>query len=223
MILLSGGMGTRMKLNIPKQFLQIGGKPMIVHLLERVESLEEIEEIIIPSPLDYMEKTEEIILHHRFAKPIRVIEGGLSRQESVYRGLKVVSSDGVIIHEAVRPFVLTHEIRKLVQCEEPNVTYGFDLPFTVLEGTDRIEKNLERDRLINIQLPQKFDTRKLLLAHEWAAADGIHFTEDTSLYFHYHQEPIKVLRGTEYNIKITRPIDHKLGEIIYRDYVLGGE
>ncbi|GGE17720.1 hypothetical protein GCM10011571_19340 [Marinithermofilum abyssi] len=128
-----------------------------------------------------------------------------------------------MIHEAVRPFVLREEFERLIHCDEPNATYGLDVPFTVLEGEESIERNLDRDRLIDIQLPQKLDAKKLLAAHQLAAADGTRFTEDVSLYFHYNHERIRVLRGTEYNIKITRPIDQKIGEIIYKDYILGGE
>lgn len=71
MILLSGGIGTRMRVSTPKQFLQIGGKPMIVHILERVEQIEEIQEIIIPSPRGFIEKTEEIIQRNQFTNPFK--------------------------------------------------------------------------------------------------------------------------------------------------------
>ncbi|MFD1394963.1 2-C-methyl-D-erythritol 4-phosphate cytidylyltransferase [Kroppenstedtia eburnea] len=223
MILLSGGIGTRMRVSTPKQFLQIGGKPMIVHILERVEQIEEIQEIIIPSPRGFIEKTEEIIQRNQFTKPIQVIEGGQTRQESTFKALKQVTSPSVIIHEAVRPFILKEEIERLIHSEADHATYGFEIPFTVLEGKEYVEKNLDRDRLINIQLPQKFSTEKLRSAHERAAAEGEIFTEDVSLLFHYQKERVQVLQGTEYNIKITRPIDQKIGEIIYKDYILGGE
>lgn len=223
MVLLSGGIGTRMKMSIPKQFLLIGGKPMIVHVLEKVEAISEIEEIIIPSPQEYIDKTEDIIRNHQFSKRTKVIVGGATRQESTYKALKHVQSESVIIHEAVRPFVLREEYEMLIHNEEKNATYGLDIPFTVLEGGEYIEKNLDRNRLINIQLPQKFDTQKLLSAHEQAIADKKTFTEDVSLYFYYNNQKIKVLEGTEYNIKVTKPIDQKIGEIIYRDYILGEE
>ncbi len=223
MILLSGGIGARMKASVPKQFLPIGGKPIIVHVLDKLENIKEISEIVVPSPRNYMEQTKEIIRNYQFSKPIQVIEGGKTRQESVYKALRCVTRENVLIHESVRPFVTKEEFERLIQTEERNATYGMDIPFTVLEGGEYIEKNLDRSRLINIQLPQKFDTAKLLAAHEQAIKDGKTFTEDVSLYFHYNGERIKVLRGTEYNIKITRPIDQAIGEIIYKEYILGGE
>lgn len=223
MILLAGGIGTRMKASVPKQFLPIGGKPIIVHVLDKLENIEEICEVVVPSPKDYIEQTMEIIRNYHFSKPVQVIEGGKTRQESVYKALKCVTQKSVLIHESVRPFVKKEEFEQLIHTWEKNATYGMDIPFTVLEGGDYIEKNLDRSRLINIQLPQKFDRKKLLAAHEQAAKDGKIFTEDVSLLFHYTRERIRVLRGTEYNIKITRPIDQALGEIIYKEYILGGE
>ncbi|WP_245595292.1 IspD/TarI family cytidylyltransferase [Fictibacillus gelatini] len=223
MVLLAGGVGKRMKMNVPKQLLTIGGKPIIAHVLEKIEMIDEIAEVIIPSPENYIEETIMTINDHQFSKPFQVIEGGSSRQESTYKALQHVQHEHVIIHEAVRPFVSKEEFIHLIHCEEENAIYGLDIPFTVLEGKEYIEGNLERDRLVNIQLPQKFNTEKLLAAHEKAHHEMNEFTEDASLYFHYYGENIKVLEGTEYNIKITKPIDRKVAEIIYKDYVLGRE
>ncbi|WP_054948785.1 IspD/TarI family cytidylyltransferase [Numidum massiliense] len=220
-ILLSGGIGTRMKMNVPKQFLLLGGKPTIVHVLEKLETIEQISEIIIPSPENHLFETKRIIKSYQFTKPIKVIEGGGTRQESTYFALKHVTNDTVVVHEAVRPFVTKDEFMKLINCPDENATYGLDIPFTVLEGSAYIEKNLERDKLINIQLPQKFNAKAFLAAHEQARAEGEHFTEDASLFFKYNGGKIKVLEGTEYNIKITKPLDRKIAEIIYSDFVLG--
>jgi len=219
-ILLSGGVGKRMQLDIPKQFLLIGGKPILVHALEKIDVIEEIKEIIIPSPKEYIEKTEEIIFHYGFATPIYCIEGGETRQESVYKGLQKTRFENVIIHEAVRPFVTVEEFKNLLHEDAENAIYGKDIPFTVLEGTKYIENNLQRERLINVQLPQKFNKKKLLYAHECASEEGLNFTEDASLFFHYFHSNIKVLTGSDYNIKITKPIDRKIAEIIYKEYIL---
>ena len=223
MILLSGGIGQRMKLNIPKQFLHIAGKPMIVHVLERVDKVDEIGEIIIPTPANFIETTEEIIRTHRLEKPIKVVSGGKTRQESTYIGLKHCQYDRVLIHEAVRPFVKREEFLALIHNGDRNAIFGLDIPFTVLQGGEFITGILQRDQLINIQLPQIFDRQLLLEAHQMAEEENAEFTEDASLLFYYKNTPIRVLRGTEYNIKITKPIDRKLAEIIYKEYILGEE
>ncbi|WP_240795365.1 IspD/TarI family cytidylyltransferase [Aquibacillus halophilus] len=222
-ILLSGGIGARMKLATPKQFLLVGGKPILVHVLERIDTIKEIKEIIIPSPKEFIEKTEEIISNFGFSTTIHCIEGGATRQESAYKGLLEASNEQTVIHEAVRPFVTREEFVELIQNPDEAAIFGLDIPFTVLGGNDYIEENLERNYLINVQLPQKFPTAKLLIAHQHAELNGLSFTEDASLYFDFHKSKVKVLKGSEYNFKITNPIDRKLAEIIYTEYILGGD
>ncbi|WP_233711158.1 IspD/TarI family cytidylyltransferase [Lederbergia citrisecunda] len=220
LILLSGGIGKRMQLNIPKQFLLLAGKPIFIHVLEKVDSIEEIKEIIIPCPKEFIEKTQAIINDYGFSTPISCIEGGRSRQESVYKGLLEALLDHVIIHEAVRPFASREEFKLLIQEKNESAIYGLDIPFTVLEGKSFIERNLERDRLVNAQLPHKFQRKKLLYAHECAREDKLEFTEDASLLFHYFKSEIKILKGSEYNIKITKPIDRKIAEAVYKESIL---
>lgn len=219
-ILLSGGIGKRMQLTIPKQFLLLAGKPIFIHVLEKVDVIKEIKEIIIPCPTEYIAKTQEIINDYGFTTPIFCIEGGKTRQESVFKSLLKATYDDTIIHEAVRPFVTYEGYKALINSGNESVIYGLDIPFTVLKGKTVVEGNLERDQLINVQLPHKFNTKKLLYAHECAINDELEFTEDASLYFHYYHANILILKGSEYNIKITKPIDRKIAEAIYKESVL---
>ncbi|WP_188454988.1 IspD/TarI family cytidylyltransferase [Virgibacillus oceani] len=220
LILLSGGIGKRMQVNIPKQFLLLSGKPIFIHVLEKVDSIKEIKEIIIPCPKEFISKTLSIINDYGFSTPIHCVEGGETRQESVYKGLLETSYERVIIHEAVRPFVTKEEYKQLIQTKNESVIYGLDIPFTVLKGSTYVEGNLERNKLVNVQLPHKFNKKKLLYAHECARDDNMEFTEDASLYFHYYQSDILILKGSEYNIKITKPIDRKIAEAIYKESIL---
>ena len=97
-----------------------------------------------------------------------------------------------------------------------------DIPFTVSVRTgDRITGLLERDRLVNIQLPQKFKRTPLLAAYEQAERDGLVFTEDTSLLYYYSRTPVKVLEGTPNNVKVTNFLDLAAGEMIYKEYIVG--
>lgn len=219
-ILLSGGIGKRMQLNIPKQFLLLAGKPLFIHVLEKVDSIPEIKEIIIPCPKAFIEKTESIIADYGFVTPISCIEGGETRQESVYKGLQKANLNHVIIHEAVRPFVSRDDFYTLINEPNESAIFGLDIPFTVLKGREVVEGNLKRDQLINVQLPHKFNKNKLLYAHLCAKGDNLEFTEDASLYFHYFQTDIKILKGNENNIKITKPIDRVIAEAIYKEFVL---
>ncbi|MGM8366154.1 IspD/TarI family cytidylyltransferase [Virgibacillus sp. W0181] len=219
-ILLSGGVGKRMQLDIPKQFLLLAGKPIFIHVLEKLDTIQEIKEVIILCPDKFIVQTESIIQNYGFSTPIICIEGGESRQESVYKGLGKAVHEQVIIHEAVRPFVSVEELKELIYCTNESAIFGSDIPFTVLQGKNVVEGNLKRDRLINVQLPHKYNRKKLLYAHACARDEELSFTEDASLYFHYYKTEITVLKGSEYNIKITKPIDRKIAEAIYKESIV---
>ena len=221
MIVLAGGVGKRIGRPFPKQFLLLGGKPLIIHVLEKARAIPEIERVVITCPEAHLEATRELIANHGLGAKFACIVGGTSRQESVYLGLQALAGlDSVIVHEAVRPLVTTAEFRALIETEDENAMYGIPIPFTVLKGHDYVEGLLERDELVNVQLPQKFHLAKLLAAHEAARRDGAHFTEDAGLYFHYAGEPVRILPGSDQNIKITVPTDTVTAEAIYAD-VLG--
>lgn len=221
MIVLAGGIGKRIGRPVPKQFLLLGGNPLIVHVLEKVLGLPEIEEIVITCPASHLDETRELIANHGFGDDrFRCIEGGGSRQESVYRGLEALGGvDSVIIHEAVRPLVTTEEFRALLDAGDPNAMFGIPIPFTVLKGHEYVEDLLERSELVNVQLPQKFDAGRLRVAHDAARRDGVTFTEDASLFFRYAGGPVRILAGSDRNVKITVPTDLIIAEAIYADLV----
>ena len=223
MVILAGGVGKRMHQKTPKQFLLLGGKPIIIHVLENIEKVDEIEKVVICSPKEHIEQMKQLIFNHNIQKNIICVEGGKTRQESTYIGAKNLKGcDTIIVHEAVRPFVSDKEFKSMINSKEENAIYGIDIPFTVLEGGEYIEKNLERNKLINVQLPQKFNGKKLLDAHEKAANEGKHFTEDASLFYHYYPgDKIKIMEGSLYNIKITTPVDLISCEQIYKEYIVG--
>jgi 2-C-methyl-D-erythritol 4-phosphate cytidylyltransferase len=218
MIVLAGGIGRRIGRPVPKQFLLLGGKPLLIHVLEKARSIAEIEHVVITCPADHLDATRELVANHRMGAKFECVVGGASRQESALKGLQALGEvDSVIIHEAVRPLVSVADFRRLMDAEDENAMFGLAIPFTVLKGHDYIEGLLERDELVNVQLPQKFNREKLLAAHEAAAADGREFTEDASLFYEYAKEPVRILPGIEHNIKITVPTDTVTAEAVYHD------
>jgi 2-C-methyl-D-erythritol 4-phosphate cytidylyltransferase len=220
MIVLAGGVGRRIGRPVPKQFLLLGGKPLLVHVLEKARSIPEIEEVVITCPESHLEPTRELIANHRLGSKFRCITGGASRQESTLLGLRDLGEvDSVIVHEAVRPLVSVEDFRRLMAAPDENAIYGTAIPFTVVTGHEYIEGLLERSELVNVQLPQKFNRSKLLEAHEAAARDGARFTEDASVYFRYVGEPVRILPGMDHNIKITVPTDTVTAEAIYADLI----
>lgn len=218
LILLSGGSGTRMHQAVPKQYMLLAGKPVIMHILERLDGISAISDIVIVCVPEYEGRIAEMASQYGIKKPIRFAPAGQTRQESVWSGLSIVSNSDVIIHEAARPFVKAEDFEEIIRCPERNATFGLDIPFTVLRGHENVEGVLTRSELFNVQLPQKFETTLLKEAHEKARSEGMAFTEDASQVFHYFPETrIHILKGRDYNVKLTTRIDMLAGEIIYDD------
>ena len=220
MVVLAGGIGRRIGRPFPKQFLLLGGKPLIVHVLEKARAIPELERIVITCPEAHLDETKQLLANHRFGARFECIVGGASRQESVYKGLLALEgSDSVVIHEAVRPLVTTEEFRALIASPDENAMYGIPISYTVLRGHEYVEGLLDREELVNVQLPQKFDRQKLLAAHEAARAAGTSFTEDASLFFEHAGERVRILPGSERNVKITVPADIVMAEALYADFI----
>ena len=218
MIVLAGGIGKRIGRPVPKQFLLLGGKPLLIHVLDKARELPELTDVVITCPAAHLDETRKIMANHRYDERFRCIEGGASRQESVYRGLEALGDiASVVIHEAVRPLVRLEEFRALLDAEDANAMFGIPIPFTVLKGHDYVEELLERSELVNVQLPQKFEAARLRQAHEAARRDERTFTEDASLFVHYTDAPVRILAGSDRNVKITVPTDLVIAEAIYAD------
>jgi 2-C-methyl-D-erythritol 4-phosphate cytidylyltransferase len=189
-------------------------------VLEKARAIPELERVVITCPEAYLDETKELLANHGFDSRFECIVGGASRQESVYKGLEALPGvDSVIIHEAVRPLVTTDEFRALITSPDENVMYGIPISYTVLRGHDYVEGLLDRDELVNVQLPQKFDRAKLLAAHGAARADGSSFTEDASLFVRHAHERVRILPGSERNVKITVPADIVMAEALYADFL----
>ncbi len=218
MVVLAGGIGKRIGRPFPKQFLLLGGKPLIVHVLEKARAIDEIERVVITCPADHLDATRELLQNHGFGDKFACILGGTSRQESVYLGLVALDGiDSVIIHEAVRPLVTVETFRTLIDAPDENAMYGVPISFTVIKGHDYVEGLLDRDELVNVQLPQKYRRSALLEAHEAARDSGATFTEDAGLLFQHSGQPVRILPGSDENIKITVPTDTVTAEAIYAD------
>lgn len=221
-VLLAGGKGSRMMNSIPKQYMLLAGKPVIMHTLERIDTIDEIAEVIVVCASEYVEQIKFMVTQYGIKKPIKYALSGASRQASVFSGLEQVSCDNVIIHEAARPFVKRAEFLELINHDSENVMIGSPISFTVLKGRGKVEGLFDRSELINVQLPQKFNTKLLREAHLKAIAEDKLFTEDASVVFYYFPEKvIDVIEGKDYNIKLTTPTDMIVGKIIYDEYFSG--
>lgn len=218
-ILLSGGTGSRMKKDVPKQYLLLAGKPVILHTLERIDRLSEVEKVVIVCAESYIASICEMIEQYNISVPVVFAEAGETRQDSVRSGLALVTTEQVVLHEAARPFVSEQDFKTLLNEDGENAMYGAPIPFTVIKGHEVVEGLLDRSELVNVQLPQKFNTLLLKSAHEKAFEEKKTFTEDASLVYYYHPETdICICEGMDYNIKLTTPMDLIIGEMIYKEY-----
>jgi 2-C-methyl-D-erythritol 4-phosphate cytidylyltransferase len=132
--------------------------------------------------------------------------------------LEHVTTPRVIINEAARPFVSREDFQLLIDCPSKNVSLTLPIPFTVAPvepSTGKITGSLERDKLRNIQLPQKFETTDLRAAHDYAKQNSIVFTEDATLVAVAGFE-VAFINGPETNFKITTPFDLKLANYMFR-------
>ncbi len=207
-----------MQNNLPKQYMLLAGKPVIMHSLERIDKLENIQDIIIVCSDEHVSFLQCMIKQYMINTPVRFASAGDTRQASVMSGLALVQTDSVIIHEAARPFVSIADFQRLMDIKSPNAMLGIDIPFTVIKGHKYMEGQLNRAELVNVQLPQKFNTGMLYKAHCQADRDGKLFTEDASLFYNYFPDtPIEIVNGAEYNLKLTTPMDMLLGELIYEN------
>lgn len=219
LVLLSGGSGIRMKKDIPKQYLLLAGKPVIMHTLERINKIEQISEIVVVCTDEYVPLIREMLVQYNITKPIKFAKAGNTRQASVKSGVELVTTENVIIHEAARPFVAEKDFARLIDAPCENAMYGLSIPFTVIKGHDRVEGILDRSELVNVQLPQKFNTEILRDAHKKAAQENRYFTEDAGLvYYYYPDVDIKICEGMAYDIKLTTSLDLIIGESIYREH-----
>ncbi|MCB6561824.1 2-C-methyl-D-erythritol 4-phosphate cytidylyltransferase [Gordonibacter urolithinfaciens] len=226
LILLAGGVGRRTQRKVPKQLLLVGGKPMLVHSLEKIEDIPQIASVVIPCADEAIEKTRYVLDAWGYdGAKYRIVEGGATRHESVSRGLSSLSGcDYVIIHEAARPFAAKADFLRLVEIEDRNATLGVPIPFTVAEvdKTGNLSGALDRSALVNVQLPQIFEYATLAAAHEKAAQAGRQYTEDASLLHDQLGVAVRIVEGSATNIKITYPSDLVIAESIYRSFVIGG-
>ncbi len=218
-IYLAAGIGKRLKKEIPKQFFKIGGKPILVYGLEILEKIEWIDRILVTFNEGYKDEYLKIFRDYNISK-VELVQGGSTRQESVYNALQKVKTENVFIHEAARPFIYQQFIESFREyLNEDAVVPVIKIPFTVSEGDEYMTASLNRNKLRNVQLPQMFKTDVLLKAHQNAIKDNFQATDDSSLVFNYGAK-VKFIEGYENNIKITTPLDIIIAEQIIRGYYL---
>ena len=215
-IIVAGGKGLRMGSDIPKQFLPIGGKPVLMRTLERFREYSAELQIILVLPEAQQEYWHQLCKEYHFDVEYTLANGGQTRFHSVQNGLAKVPDDaqGVVgVHDGVRPFPSIDVIKN---CYETARTKKAVIPVIPVVETVR---HLEGEKSVTVprgdyrlvQTPQTFDIQLLKAANRQPYNDG--FTDDASVVESYGYE-ITLVEGNRENIKITTPYDLKIAEVL---------
>ncbi|MBR1902702.1 MAG: 2-C-methyl-D-erythritol 4-phosphate cytidylyltransferase [Bacteroidaceae bacterium] len=209
-IIVAGGKGLRMGGEIPKQFLPIGGKPVLMRTIEVFRQAYPDIHIILVLPVSQQDYWQQLCQEYNFAVPVRIADGGETRFHSVSNGLKLIpdDTDGLVgVHDGVRPFVAVETIRR---CYDEAMEKGAVVPvISVVETVRQLRKDgtsvtVPRDEYKLVQTPQTF--RISLLKEAYRQPYTSFFTDDASV-VEAMGKPVYLVEGNRENIKITTPAD----------------
>ncbi|MGD0923058.1 MAG: 2-C-methyl-D-erythritol 4-phosphate cytidylyltransferase, partial [Terriglobia bacterium] len=210
-IIPAAGTGVRMGGATPKQFLSLEGVPIFVHTLRKFVAADAIDEIILALRPEDMERTQADVDREHFAKPVRLVCGGDTRQETVARALAEASpaTELVVVHDAVRPFIEGEMIQRVVEAARKDGAVILGIPS--VDTVKQVERysilgTIPRERIVLAQTPQAFRYSIIQEAFARAAEDGFNGTDESSLVERLGTT-VTVLMGSDRNIKITKPSD----------------
>jgi 2-C-methyl-D-erythritol 4-phosphate cytidylyltransferase len=216
-IIPAAGVGVRMGGAMPKQFLSLEGVPIFVHTLRKFAATDCIDEIYLALRADDMERAQRDVDREHFAKSVRLVAGGSSRQETVSSALTqaATATEVVVVHDAVRPFVTLDMIQRVVGTARKDGAVILGIPS--VDTVKQVEGHLilgtiPRERVVLAQTPQAFRYDILSEAFERATKDGFHGTDESSLVERLGH-PVTVIMGSDRNIKITKPSDLPLARL----------
>ncbi len=213
-IILAGGVGKRMKNDIPKQFVTLKGIPLLMYSIKQFYSAIPSISIIVVLPKAKMEAWKTLCNEHAFNIPHKIADGGPERFHSVKNALLYVKADGIVaIHDGARPLVSTKLIKKTF---ELTAKYDNAVPAISIKDSLRIvdaalNKQIDRKIIKSIQTPQCFMSSAILKAYRQAYSEE--FTDDASVY-EKDGNSINLIEGDTKNIKITYPEDLIIAEAL---------
>ena len=217
-IIVAGGSGTRFGAELPKQFLELGGKPILMRSIEAFANSGNCPvDVIVTLPSDQMDLWQRLCDRYGFDVPHRVVPGGETRWHSVKHALDSMGDvnevDIIAVHDGVRPMVTADVICRTIEAARRD---GAAIPVAALNDSVRqvvgeASHALDRSTLRAVQTPQAFDARLLLDAYSLPYQPT--FTDDASV-VEQLGHPITLVEGDPHNLKITRPMDLALAEYL---------
>lgn len=225
-LIFAGGTGSRMKMTTkPKQFLELHGKPIIIHTIEHFERHQDIDKIVVVCVTGWHEYLHQLLAKFQIKKVVAVVGGGETGQLSIFKGLEAVKEhstsedDLVLIHDGVRPLIDSDIITANIACVLTKGTAITVKPVieTVIQVNEmnEIQNVVDRDSCQTAVAPQGFYLNDIWDCHLRAQSEGIFdMTDSASLARYYGRSLFTVMGGPE-NIKITTPSDFYIFKAIY--------
>jgi 2-C-methyl-D-erythritol 4-phosphate cytidylyltransferase len=222
-ILPAAGLGTRMGADVPKQFLELDGLPLVVFTLRRIAACAAVTDFFISTRADDIVSLQNTIAKAAIGRPARVVHGGDTRQQSVANALAQIdpSTEIVLVHDAVRPFVTTDQVNRVIAEARARGAAILGIPAidtvkevkrtSLPEDMALITSTIPRERIVLAQTPQAFQYALLRDAFKKAQQDGIVGSDESSIVERAGHDVFVVL-GSQRNLKITRPGDMELAQ-----------
>lgn len=217
-LIFAGGTGTRMNTKTkPKQFLELNGKPIIIHTIDNFENHPDIDMIAVVCIESWIPYMEELLERYRIRKVKWVVPGGETGQQSIRRGLDAFWNDEsvpndslVLIHDGVRPLINEDIISRNIECARQygnavTVTPAIETIITVSD--DEVDKIMDRSKCRLARAPQTFRLCDIMDAHKKAVEDGALNMIDSAMLMTHYGASLHVVEGPVENIKITTPSD----------------
>lgn len=217
-LIFAGGVGKRMNSkSLPKQFLEVHGKPILISTIEHFENHPEVDAICLVCAEEWREYTKKLIEKYNLKKVVNIVNGGATALESQYNGLKEIDQkshdnekDIVLIHDGVRPLINEQTISNCIEMVRKNGSAITVVPATetiIQSGADEKVKNtFPREECRLARAPQCFYLKDILSVHEKARTDSKTFVDSCSMMLHYGYTLYTVLGPVE-NLKVTTPAD----------------
>ena len=225
--ILAGGTGTRLDVDVPKQFFKINNKPLLAYCIEPFLKVDLLDKIIVSSPQQYLNDTCELIDEYFDDDRLVVIEGGTTRNDTILNSIEYAIENGannesvMVTHDGARIFVSS----KLI---EESIKYAteFGAASPVIPAVDVIFQSKENNKLTNIperkylfhsQTPQSFKIYEFIEIYDDLADDEIKLLDEAMMLFHLRNKKVYLFEGDSSNFKITRPFDIKIAQSILGD------
>ena len=224
-ILLAGGVGKRMGGHLPKQFMEVEGKPIIAYTIERFQQNPQIEKIVVVCVKDWIEHLEKIINQYALTKVQWITEGGTTGHDSIRNGVfflkdKIEPDDFIVVHDAVRPVLPQKAIDEVLRVAHENGNASSSIachpPIVYTDDFKSGITDVDREHVMLTASPQVYRYSLALKYYKKAEEENKHnFTFTSSLLIHYG-ERIYFAKGTTNNIKITKKEDLALFEALLK-------